>query len=350
MARYDVVLTRRVQAVSGAPQFVEIAPIDVAHFVWEQTVGAPGSVEVGCTVDSLEADAKAALLDLSVTPCELWVYRDDVQVHAGPVTDLRIDGRALTLVCPGLLAYIDYWVFIDAFYSATNQDQAAIVADLIGDYQAQPYADFGLDATHLTSGVLRDLNLLGAEMPHLSAVIAEMGARDNGFDLDVDMASRRLIMYTPRQGSDLSASVFLTARSIGDPHYSQSVGPGVLAAEVAVTSSSAGGVSLAATAEDVALRNTFGRVMATTSFQDVSVQATLEEHADRFLTDHSSPLHQVSPGLISVPGFEYGGFGKGDTVTYEYDAGLGIQTFELRVKTISVTTDSGVEEMSVAFF
>jgi hypothetical protein len=107
---------------------------------------------------------------------------------------------------------------------------------------------------------------------------------------------------------------------------------------------------LAATAEDVALRNTFGRVMATTSFQDVSVQATLEEHADRFLTDHSSPLHQVSPGLISVPGFEYGGFGKGDTVTYEYDAGLGIQTFELRVKTISVTTDSGVEEMSVAFF
>lgn len=351
MARYDIVLVRRIQASSGPPSLVEVAPIADTGLRWTQTVGGPGSVETTCTVDSLEADAKAALVDLSDTPCELWVYRDDTQVHAGPITDYKIDGRALTLVAPGLLAYVDYMIQLSDVGPLADTEQATIVGGLITQYQAQPYADFGLDAAHLTNtGVTRDLTLPGIELHHIADVIAEMGKRDNGFDLDVDMASRRLIMYSPRQGSDLSASVFLTNRSIGNPQYAQSVAPGTFASAVAVASSSSSGQTLTATAQDTGVLTSFGRVMVSEAFQDVSVQATLDDHAARTLTDHSTPLHRVTPSLVPVPGFEYGDFAKGDTITYEYDAGLGVQTFPLRVQTIEVTTNSGNEELSVGFF
>lgn len=350
MTRYDVVLVRRIQAASGAPGLVEVAPIEQTGFRWTQTVGGPGLVEVTCTVDSLEADAKLALLDLSAAPCELWVYRDDTQVHAGPLTDLKIAGRSLSLVAPGLLGYVDYMVRTTD-YTVTSTEQATIVAALISGYQGLSYGDFGLDVAHLTAtGITRDLTLVGAELPHLTATIAEMGKRDNGFDLDVDMASRRLVMHSPRQGVDLSASVFLTGRSIGDPQYAQSVGPGTFASAVAVTSSSADGVNLTASASDAGTLASFGRVMVTESFQDVSIQATLNDHAARTLADHVTPLHQITPALITRPDFAYGDFNKGDTITYEYDAGLGTQTLELRVQTIAITTNSGIEELSVGFF
>lgn len=350
MARYDVVLVRRIQAAAAAPTMVEVAPIRQSGFTWTQTVGAPGSVAVTCTVDSLEADAKAALLDLSAAPCELWVYRDDVRVHAGPITDYQIDARSLTLVAPGLAVYIDYMVRTTD-YAVTSTDQATIAKALIDTYQALTYGDFGLDTHLLTAtGITRDLTLVGAELHPLKDVIAEMGGRDNGFDLDVDPTSRTVLMYSPFQGSDLSANVFLTARSIGNPRYAQHVGPGQLASAVAVTSTSADGLNLTSSDEDAGLVASFGRVMTTAAFQDVSVQATLDDHAARLLADHDTPLHEVTPGLIAVPGFEYGDFAKGDTITYEYDAGLGAQTFALRVKTIEITTDQGVEQMSVGFF
>src|SRR6185369_13810178 len=144
--------------------------------------------------------------------------------------------------------------------------------------------------------------------------------------------------------------LIIDARSIGDPQYAQSVAPGEIASDVAVTSSSTAGVTLSGSAADTTLRSTFGRVMATSSFSDVSVQATLDDHASRLSDDLAGPVHQITPGLLAVPGFEWGDLDVGDVVTYEYDAGLGLQTFTPRVRVLQLEVDTGIERMSIGFY
>jgi hypothetical protein len=289
-------------------------------------------------------------MDLVASPCELRCYRDSALIHAGHLSGYRIQGRTIQFASVGLLAYLSAMVR-DTVYSASSVDQATIVKALIDTYQAQTYGNYGLVTTTLTAtGVTRDLNLLASDEAHLDQVIAEMGKRDNGFDLEANSSTREVSMHSPRKGSDLSASLIIDQRSIGEPAYSQFVTLGQVASDVAVTSSSAGGINLTASASDTGVRASFGRAMMTTSFQDVSVQATLNDHAARFLDDNSGPLHGITPGLLAVPGFEYDDFDTGDIVTYEYDAGLGVQTFTPRVKTIAVSLSTGVERMSVGFF
>jgi tetrahydromethanopterin S-methyltransferase subunit B len=350
VATYDVALIRRIPTSSGSPTLSQIAPIKWTGLSISREVGAPGRLDLSCTVDSLDSAANAALLDLSVTPCELWCYRDGTQIHAGPILNYQIQGRKITLYSPGLLAYVGYMVR-DTAYTVTATEQATIVAALIAAYQAQTYGDFGIDTTHLTAtGTTRDLTLLASDLKPIDAVLKEMGQRANGFDLAVDPANRRLVMYSPRQGTDLSASVILDRRSISDPSYSQSVGPGQIASDVAVSGSSAATGNLVASASNITLRTSFGRVMMTASFSDVSEQATLNDHASRLLDDSDSALHGLAPGLLPVAGFEYDDFGPGDIVTYNYDAGLGEQTFTPRVRSVVVALDKGTERFAVGFF
>lgn len=298
----------------------------------------------------MDSSFKQNLIDMSSTPCELWCYRDADLIHAGPLTDFRIQGRSIQLTSRGLLAYIGYMIR-DTAYTASGLDQATIVKALIDTYQAQTFGNYGLVTTTLTAtGVTRDLNLLASDLKHIDQVIAEMGNRANGFDLFADPLTREVSMFSPRQGTDKSATVIIDGRSIGNPSYSQSVGPGQIASDVVVTSSSATGGNLTSSAPDVVLRASFGRAMLSSAFSDVSQQATLNDHATRLIDDYSSALHQVSPGLLAVPGFAYTDIEPGDQLQYSYDAGLGVQTFVLRIKTLSTNVDSGTERLTIGFF
>lgn len=349
MVTYDVLLVRRVQASGTAPTFTALSPIKYTALTVMREIGAPGMLDVTSTVDALDATAKAALLDLSATPCEVWCYRDGELIHAGPLTNYRIRGRAIAFSSPGLLAYVSYMVRTTA-YTASATDQATIVKALIDAHQALTYGNFGLDTSSLTAtGVTRDLALNASDLKHLDAVIAEMGGRANGFDLEVDPATRDLLMHSPRQGADVSATVIIDGRSIDQPQYGQSVGPGQIASDVVVSSGSATGVTLTSSASDAGVRATFGRAMLTASFSDVSVQATLDEHATRLRDDNNQPLHTIATNLLAVPNFEYGDFGPGDIVTYEYDAGLGLQSFTPRVRRLAVSMNAGTERFTVEF-
>lgn len=350
MATYDVILVRRTQQSGTTPTLTAIGPVKWTALSVTKECGAAGSITATTTVDSLDSGAADSLIDLSLSPCELWCYRDADLIHAGPLLGYRIKDRAITFSGAGLLAYIGYMVRTTD-YSATATDQATIVKALLDTYQTQTYGNFGLDTSTLTAtGVTRDLNLLASDVAHLDSVITEMGGRDDGFDLEVDTDSRQVLMHTPRKGTDLSASVIIDRRSIGDPSYSQWVGPGQIASDVAVTASSADGGNLTSSAADAVLRAAFGRVMTTAAFQDVSIQATLDDHAQRLIDDTSNPLHEITPGLLAVPGFTFDDIDTGDIVTYEYNAGLGVQTFTPRIKTITATLNEGTERLTVGFF
>lgn len=346
MAHYDPVLVRRVPASSGAPQLLDIGPIRWTSLTWEREVGAPGQVVVSSTVDALSDPVKAALLNLLDTPCELWLWRDGDHVHSGPVTNYQITSRRITLTSPGLLAYLNYMTLTDG-YSTTANDQASIVKDLIDLYQSQSYGHYGIDTGHLTAtGVTRDLEFLDSDLKVVADLVKDLGARDNGFDLAIDPASRYLQLYSPRKGDDRTATTIIDQRAIGYPSYSQSVGPGQIATEVAVSASTTAG-AIFTTAESAGTLTTFGRATVSASINDVDSTDTLDDHAARLRDDYETPLEAITPGLLPVSGFGYGDFAEGDVVTYSYDAGLGEQTSTPRIRKLTITMDAGTERLAV---
>lgn len=157
-------------------------------------------------------------------------------------------------------------------------------------------------------------------------------------------------MHTPRRGIDRTGEIFLDRRNIGTPAVFASVAPGQIATDVLGSSSSADGAALTATAENTTARTTFGRAQVARSWQDVKVQATLDDHVARVADDLSTMRLSVEPRLIPVEGADVTDFDAGDLVTYDYDAGLGTITATQRVRQKQVSVSrTGREELAVRF-
>ena len=350
MTVFDLTVVRRIPASSGSPTLTALGPIAKwSSLRVRREVGLPGSCQVVAAVDALESTTKAALLDLSATPCELWVYRDAALVHAGPIVSYRVKSRRVELVSPGLLGYLDYMVQDTDF--ASSGDQAAVVALLIDTYQAQAYGHFGLDTGHLDDTIVtRELTVAGTELHRLSDLIREYGAKDDGFDLSCDPESRRLTMHHPRQGVDRSDTVVADMRSVSDPEYGQSVAAGLVGSEAIISASGGSGINYTATVSNLTLRASFGRTCVTGTANVSEGQTSATDYATRLGEDYDAPAHALAPAVLSVSGFDWDSFDEGDVIGYEYDAGLGLQTFTPRVRAKELSPDSGSERLAVEFF
>jgi hypothetical protein len=391
-ATYEASLVSVTMRQTAAPILVEVCGLKWTDLTISDDLSGAGSCMLQVQVDSIDPSAAARLARPDLYPCELWIrrtvsesrtvltgtfllddsgnritddggayiltddgatYRVDTVpgastlVFSGPVIACRINDRNLTISAGGLLAYLDYWIR-ETDYAVTATDQATIVQQLIDQTQALDYGHRGLVTTALTAtGVTRQLTLNAVDGKSVLPVITEMGAKSNGFDLTIDPTTRQVRMWSPRKGNDLTASVILDRRSIGNPNLSWSVAAGLLGSEAFVSSSSSASIPLTKLASNTTLRSTFGRTYVTRSVQDVSEQATLDAHASRALDDVGTVAFTITPDLIPVTGLAYGDFSVGDLLTYDYDAGLGRQTFPVRVATIEASFGSGRELLKV---
>lgn len=353
-ATYEAILVGVTYAAAGPPAFTEVCPFDWTKLRLLEELGGAGKIELSTQIASIEPTGTARLRDLTLAPCELWIKRNtsftaSTLIAAGPITGCHLVGQELTVTAPGLLSYLEYWLR-DTDYATGNGgiDQATIVQQLVDQWQAFPYGSDGIVTTGLTAtGVTRILNLSGREGKLILPVIAEMGGRNNGFDLTVDPATRALKMWSPRKGSDLTNSVIIDKRSMGEIDLAWTVAPGSVGSEVFASSSSTTDPSRVSIATNPALRSTFGRSYVTRSFQDISDQATLDDYANRALVDVGTQHYTLSPKLLPVDGFNYGDFSTGDLITFDMDAGLGQQRFPIRVASIETTLTTGREILNV---
>lgn len=354
---YDVAVVAASPTVSGAPNFVELDQVKWSSLKWGRKIGEPGDCTVEAPADNLSTTVKGVLVDLMANALELWVRRTDTTnlldtnrtgiVHAGPITACKLVDRKVQLTSIGLLGWLDYWPqMTDATFAAV--DQATIVKSLLDTYQAQTYANRGLDTTALASatGVVRDLVLKGGEGRNIGQVCQDMGTRSNGFDMTVDPNTRRVRLWSPRKGSDLTGGVILDTRSIADTEVSWSAAPGVAATDVLATASSSSGSSFTSRTTATSL-TTFGRAGIVAAFQDVAAQATLDDHAARLASDLGVQHFTLSPKLLPVTGFGVGDFDIGDVLLYDFDAGLGRQTQSVRLLSFDVDVSNGLEMISV---
>lgn len=348
MALYEATFVARIPQQTDSPQFVELGQLKHTSISWTQDLTGD-RVDVAVKIPSLTDEIKDRLLELDRTPNELWLHRDGSRVFCGPITSYSVQKQTITMYAPGVADYLRAMVWSDA-YSATDGDQALIVRDLIDQYQAFDYGNFGIDTTGLTAtGVTRDLNLLATEPRALDSIFTEMGNRDNGFDLAVDYEDRRIVMHHPRRGTDLSDIRILDRRNLTDAQLRISVAPGVFAPRIVATSSSPTGGALTSTAVDTTAEARFGRMMLAASFSNIERQATLDDHASKLVGTMASPAFVVAPTLVPVADLDVGDIGPGDTVTYDFDLGLGAQSFARRIKTVNVTIRKAKERMGVTF-
>jgi hypothetical protein len=346
---YELVAVTRTPQAAGPPLLAEIGPIVAPTITWTRSLSRPGSIAFSCTPERLPAEVRFRLRDLARYPIEVWLRRDGEIVHAGAVTGYQMQGTTLTVTAPGLLSYLGY-MLIDADLTFTGVDQTAIGRELVDQWQRLPYGHFGIDTTVVAlSGVLRDRAYIAAEQHEVLSRLTQLGAAINGFDIDVDPATRALLLTSPRQGVDLSDSVVLDGRNITDAGVVVSVAAGDVASE-AFGLGGGTETAIATRRSNRARRATFGRAGVTGSFDGVTQPATLDAHTQALLDARGEQLFLPGPGLIPVADADVGSFGVGDTVTYAFDAGLGLQAGAFRVVEREVSVDAdGAEAMAVRF-
>jgi hypothetical protein len=281
---------------------------------------------------------------------EVWLYRDGVQVFAGPVVGGSISGTTLTLNCSDLLLYLQYMV-LTANESWTAVDQFTIVKELVDDWQALTYGNYGISTLLVgTSGQVRTLAIPAAtERVTVWEAVQDLAQANNGFDIWVDPDARTLELDYPSRGSDLTSTVFLE-RGIKSADARFSVAPGIIASEVYLTGTAASATPITAVKSDTVLRSTFGRCGMGASVDNVTEQAMLDDLAQAAVDLRGAPLFQPGAGLIPVAGAEFDDFGVGDQVTYAYDSGLGLQSGAYRIRRReTVVGADGTEDMKVEF-
>lgn len=354
MTTFEVVLTARVPQSASAPTLTVVDRLVVDSISYTDELNRPGSATLGCPIRAMSSAVKTRLADLASFPSEAWVYADSTLAWAGEVQTLQVKGQTATLNCVGLLGYT-YRMGVTSDLTYTATDQFAIAKGLVDHWQGQAYGNYGIDTSGVgTSGVTRDRTYLRNELHNIGQRLAELGAVIDGFDMRVDPSSRALVLYYPRRGTDLSASMFLDERNIDSASVAMSVAPDDLVSDVSATGTSQSSGGTAATLYSArstsSVRTAYGRSWGSANFDGVSVQATLDGHADEFLAARTGQLFQ--PGVTVVPRvyLGVGSVAPGDTVAYSFDAGLGVQSSTFRVTKVKVdVAQDGQQRIGMEF-
>lgn len=352
---YELVAVARVPQLAAPPLFYEVDRIAWDGLAWTDELSRPQRIDASCSVDTLPDSIADRLENLKVNPTELWVRRDGRIVAAGPLMGWLRQGDTVTLQATGILGYAAYWFFTGALpLTFTATDQLTIAKGLVDHWQNQEYGHFGIDTSGVgTSGVTRDATYERDEINPIGKRLQELGARINGFDLEVDPASRRLRLWYPRQGVNRSVgadAVILDGSNITSPNITASVAPGDLASEAfGVGTGSGTDETLWSQAENVQVRAMFGRVGVAETFDGVSEQSTLDAHTQELLDARGDALIIPGPNIQSTPDADLAGYRVGDTVEYRFTGRLGASgAFRVRKRTVSLDR-TGVEDITLEF-
>jgi hypothetical protein len=350
---YELLMMARIPQQSGPPTFLPIDPIDWTGLSYVDELSKPQQLTAGCTLSNLTDPVKDHLRDMAHQPTELWLYRAGKLVFAGPLFTWQIQQESLTLQASGILGYLQL-MRVDTDTVFANADQFSIVTGLINNWENSAYGNFGLDTTSVgTSGVLRDATYLAKEDNFVSQRVAELGKRDNGFDISVDPLTRKLQLWYPQQGIDRSSgedAIVFDERCITNANVMCSAAPGDVASDAfGVGTNNTGANPTTSTKWDDDLRVRYGRSAVSQTFDGVSEQATLDAHTQALLDARGNALMIPGPDARVTPDTDPSLYDVGDTVFYRLNSLVSVQGgFRVRKRTVTVQK-TGQESVSLQF-
>lgn len=341
----NVSAVSRGMQVSSGPTLVEVDGIVAPQqFSLTETLNQPPELSFMMFPSKQAPAVLSRFLDMTAQGTEFWVWDDDgTRLFSGEALGyspaLQGDDLVWTMRAVGLLSYLRRWRVepdgADLVYTAV--DQATIAKNLIDYYQALSYGNYGIGTSSVgTTGVTRDRTYPAIEAHLIAQRISELAAVDNGFDFYIEHASRDFKVAYPAQGTDKSNDIVIDSRGIADPSAQISVGP----EDVASEGFGVGDNELVSHQSNTTLRAALGRSGFAASFSGVSVQSTLDDHAQRLINQRSTQLHLPARTLYEI-GFDWGDFGIGDLVEFAYDYGAGAMVEQRRIysRQLSITSE-----------
>lgn len=350
MDRYSVSIAEHVPSQASTPTVTELGPVPASGLSWSEELSREGEASASCdvaTLDSSITDAVAEQLDNDddVPHLELFIHRDDTRVHRGPIVGLTVSGTGdkWTFVSRGPLYWLRY-MYVLAATTHSGVDQFTIGAGLIDQWQDEDYGNFGLDTSGVgTSGTTRDRTY--EEGDEVFQRLIELAEVQNGFDVWVDMDD--LDVHFGTKGSDKTGTVVLDRRGIVDAGLSVSFAAGDLASDALALNTDED--PLTSTSVNTTLRQSFGKTGVVGSFDKVTVQSTLDDHAAALQQARTRPFVSPQPKLFPVSGAGVLDFTTGDTVQFAPRIGVEL-VLDRRVQRKAVNVgEEGQEEISVAF-
>ncbi len=329
---------------------------------WSESLDGLGFVAFAIQPDEQSALVRSRLRDISFQGLEVWLYRDNTIVQAGPVIGVQPQGSTHSIICRSLTYYLRYmFVTSDLSYSAV--DQYTIGKGLVDHWQALTYGDFGIDTSGIgSSGVNRDAEYKADESPNVFKKLELLADADNGFEFFVDPTTRDLI-FTSRRGSDKSATVIIDERNITSPNAFYSVAAGDFATHaIAIGADVDKTTPVVGTVSGGTPMFNWGRAGFAIGVDGVSTQAVIDEYAQNLFNAMNHVDFQPSPSgqggasgggagsLITSIDVSPTSVGAGDTVTWSYNYGYGVIEVarDIWSKTVNID-DAGTETMTLGF-
>lgn len=301
---------------------------------------------------------KATKSNLDKGRTAIHVERDGVIVWSGILWTARGGARAgsVEIGGEGWWSYFRRKRRIRATKTYAGQDQLLIARDLLNYAQAQTGGNIGIVVGSETSGVNRDRTYWHYERKPIGEAIEQLAAVEGGFDFAIDVAydGTGLIVKTfrlhyPRRGRVTDVVWELGANLEDLTQAEDATGAANL---IDALGAGEGDAMLIATAADTSQIGPYPLFEDTVSYKDVSVQATLQGHADLELRQRARPIVTL-PTLLArpaAPDTTLGSFIVGDSLTVRGSDGWISVNERMRIQSYEVSVDeNGKETVAVAF-
>ncbi len=350
---FAISVVSRAMAASAPPTLTEVDGFVAASDITiTETLNRPMQLGFEILPSKQSSGILARFLDLTAQGTEIWVWDDSgTQIFAGPLLGYNPksagDDIAWKIRAFGLLDYLRRWRIepdgADQIY--TQKDQAVIAKGLIDYHQGLTYGDYGIDTDNVSlTTVLRDRTYLAIEGHLIAQRLEELAAVDDGFDYRIDPANREFLVDYPESGTDRTSTIIIDSRSIADPSAQISIGPEDIASE----GFGIGDDGLVAHRTNFPLRAALGRSSFLASFSGITLQGTLDDHAQHLIDERSEQLHAPAKTLYPI-GLAWEDFVLGDLVEFSYDYGAGTMTENRRILTRKLSIKGAVTKIGVGF-
>ena len=343
------------------------------NIAWEDRLVGDGMGSVAVSAVGLTPAVGRKFLNLSKTPCELWILRNGVTVHAGPILGLQTQGESITIVSRGALYYLKY------MYLQRNYEQTISpflhVKNFVEQWYRKPdgtadqYAKFGIKTSHIGTSELpvptwSNGNHItvrvyheAEELHNVREVIDKIStAAKRGFDFYIDHstftsdngvgqfgpnASRKLMLVNrpgppdpadPEarrgRGEDRSSEVALELRNLKDVRMWASVAVDDVASWFRTLGTDPKKKSQLVLRENASLKETFGKAGSKATVDGSSIDSSVEDYTETALDVRSDYFLKVggnteTASAYSMVGADAMSFGPGDIITFAWDSGYG---------------------------
>lgn len=304
-----------------------VAELPVESASYGETLNSPGklsaTIRLGAPKDvDVPSDPSTPLVDagtitppaVEVLPGEhaIYVERDGVLLWGGVIWTYVADVESNTgkIGAEGFMSLLRGRI-LDTDYSVTGRDQALIVKDLIDTIQGYTDGDMLIDTSSLVAvGKTRDRAYDAAEWKDVGEAIEQLAAVRDGFDFRIGVSwgatipQRRFLISYPATGRatsyvlELGKNLELLSLSVD--------------ATTIVTKAYAQGDEITSTLSVVP--DPYPRRDAISTHDDVSIQGTLDDHAQRALDRGSLPMRIPSVAIYPDQEPVLGSFIVGDIV------------------------------------